>query len=146
MTVPPTRALRSGEPAGVLLLIDGSYCLLGLPLGLVGAFVTGHGRGLLTPRGLLVVVGFPAVGIACLTVGQHILRGSRRALWPGLGLAALFVVVVLVFLTSYPWSTDEGDGAAYAFLGGATLLGLNGFILLSAMLALRSDAPPRPDL
>jgi hypothetical protein len=129
-----TREIRSGAPAGVLLMVVGGYALMGLPLGLLGAILAGQARDLLTPRGLLILA-FPAVGIACLAVGQHVLRGSRRALWAGLGLAVLLVVAGLAFLASYPWTTDTGDGAAYAFLGGITWLGMNGFILLSAMLA-----------
>ncbi len=119
-------------------MVDGAYALMGLPLGLLGGILGGHARDLLTPRGLLVLVGFPAIGIACLAVGQHVLHGSRRALWAGLGLAVLHVVAGLALLASV-LTTDSGDGAAYAFFGGIMFIGMNGFIVLSAMLALRDS-------
>ena len=79
-----TREIRSGAPAGVLLMVVGGYGLMGLPLGLLGAILAGQTRDLLTQRGLLILA-FPTVGIACLAERQRVLRSSRRALWAGLG-------------------------------------------------------------
>jgi hypothetical protein len=103
---------------------------------------------LLTPRGSLGIVGILATGIASLIVGHRILRGSPRALWAGVGLAALYVVSFLVLLASIPWTADPGHGAAYVLMGAVPYLGMNGFILLQATLALRASRglPARPDV
>jgi hypothetical protein len=57
-------------------MVDGAYGLMAFPLGLLGE-IGGYAKDLLTPKGLLVIVGFPAIGIACLAVGQQVLHGPR---------------------------------------------------------------------
>ncbi len=118
-------------------MVDGAFCLVSLLLGLAGALVSGNAGDLLTPRVLLVVVGFLVTGIGCLAVGQRILHRSRPALWAGLEFAALIAVALLVFLATYPWTTDEGGGAGYVLLGGVMTLGLNSFIVFHTTRALR---------
>lgn len=145
--VRPAKGARSAEVAGVLLMIDGGSFLPILALTLVVQVVSGE-IDLLTPRGSLGIVGILATGIASLIVGHRILRGSRRALWAGVGLAAPYVVAFLVLLASIPWTADPGHGAAYVLMGAVPYLGMNGFILLQATLALRASRglPPRPDV
>jgi hypothetical protein len=146
--VRPAKGAHSAEVAGVLLVIDGGSFLPILAFTLLIDVMSGEARDLLTPRGSLGTVGIFATGIASLIVGQRILRGSRRALWAGLGLAALYVVAFLALLATIPWTTNPGHGAVYVLMGAVPYLGINGFILSHATLALRASRglPPRPDV
>jgi hypothetical protein len=134
--------------AGVLLVIDGGSFLPILAFTLLIDVMSGEARDLVTPRGSLGTVGILATGIASLIVGLRILRGSRRALWAGIGLAALYVVAFLALLATIPWTANPGHGAVYVLMSALPYLGINGFILFHATLALRArrGLPPRPDV
>jgi len=145
--VRPAGRSRSSEVAGVLLMAEGGQFLPVLALTLIVGIVTGDATNLLTPGASLGFVGILATAIASLAAGWRILRGSRPALWAGVGLAALYTGATVVLLASHPWTTDPGDAGGYLLLAGPMLLGLNGFILVHATLALThsSRTPPRPD-
>jgi hypothetical protein len=145
--VRPAGRSRSSEVAGVLLMAEGGQFLPILALTLIVGIVTGDATNLLTPRASLGFVGILATAIASLAAGWRILRGSRPALWAGVGLAALYTGATVVLLASHPWTTEPGDAGGYLLLAGPMLLGLNGFILVHATLALThsSRTPPRPD-
>jgi hypothetical protein len=130
-----TREIRSGAPAGVLLMVVGGYGLMGLPLGLLGAIVAGQARDLLTPRGLLILA-FPAVGIACLAVGQHVLRGSPPRPLGRPGARCSTSRGGSGIPRELPVDDRHWGRGRLRVLGEITWLGMNGFILLSAMLAL----------
>lgn len=142
------KGARSAEAAGVLLMIDGGSFLPIVALTLVVGVVSGEISQLLTPRGFIGTVGIVAAGIASLIVGQRILRGSRRALWAGVGLAAVYAIAFLALLATIPWTSDRGHGAAYVFIAAIPYLCMNGFIVVQATLALKASPglPPRPDV
>lgn len=146
--VRPTRRSGSREVAGALLIVEGGQLLPILALTLIVGIVTGDARIYLTPRASLGSAGILAFGIASLAAGWRILRGSRLALWAGIGLAVLYAMAIVVLLASHLWTTDPGDAGGYLLLAAPIWLCLNGFILVHATFALtrRSRTPPRPDL